>query len=199
MTLTRSGSRWPRGTWADIRPTSNRERRALSSAFLYRYRNLGGCFFNRLRHVRAAATFYDKRDDNFLAAVPLAAIRIARKAKVSSHFGDGANREPAVHRLDAATLFVLALEIPDGSDRFRGVADTGLAFRDIVGVIGRRLGVPVASITPAQAGKRFGWLARSVATYNPTSSKMPRTSRVACIAAGADRGPRPAGLLHGAP
>ena len=65
-----------RGAWANIRPTERRKRRPTFSAFLYRYRNLVERFFNRLKHFRAVATRYDKRDDNFLASVQLASIRI---------------------------------------------------------------------------------------------------------------------------
>jgi transposase len=65
-----------RGAWANIRAMPNRKRRPLFSAFLYRYRNLVERFFNRLKHFRAVATRYDKRDDNFLASVQLASIRI---------------------------------------------------------------------------------------------------------------------------
>jgi transposase len=65
-----------RGAWANIRPTERRERPPTFSAFLYRYRNLVERFFNRLKHFRAVATRYDKRDDNFLASVQLASIRI---------------------------------------------------------------------------------------------------------------------------
>jgi transposase len=65
-----------RGAWANIRAMRNRKRPPLFSAFLYRYRNLVERFFNRLKHFRAVATRYDKRDDNFLASVQLAAIRI---------------------------------------------------------------------------------------------------------------------------
>ena len=65
-----------RGAWANIRHMPNRRRRPLFSAFLYRYRNLVERFFNRLKHFRAVATRYDKRDDNFLASVQLTSIRI---------------------------------------------------------------------------------------------------------------------------
>jgi transposase len=65
-----------RGAWANIRPLDNRKRRPVFSQFLYRYRNLVERFFNRLKHFRAVATRYDKRDDNFLASVQLASIRI---------------------------------------------------------------------------------------------------------------------------
>ena len=65
-----------RGAWANIRPVKHRRRRPAFSAFLDRYRNLVERFFNRLKHFRAVATRYDKRDDNFLASVQLASIRI---------------------------------------------------------------------------------------------------------------------------
>jgi transposase len=65
-----------RGAWANIRPVEHRRRRPAFSAFLDRYRNLVERFFNRLKHFRAVATRYDKRDDNFLASVQLASIRI---------------------------------------------------------------------------------------------------------------------------
>ena len=65
-----------RGAWAKIKPMPNRKRRPDFSAFLYRYRNLVERFFNKLKQFRAVATRYDKRDDNFLASVQLASIRI---------------------------------------------------------------------------------------------------------------------------
>ena len=65
-----------RGAWANIRPMPQRKRRPPFSTFLYRYRNLVERFFNKLKQFRAVATRYDKRDDNFLASVQLAAIRI---------------------------------------------------------------------------------------------------------------------------
>ena len=65
-----------RGAWANIRPMPHRKQSPAFSAFLYRYRNLVERFFNRLKHFRAVATRYDKRDDNFLASVQLASIRI---------------------------------------------------------------------------------------------------------------------------
>jgi len=65
-----------RGAWANIKPMPGRKRKPAFSAFLYRYRNLVERFFNKLKHFRAVATRYDKRDDNFLASVQLASIRI---------------------------------------------------------------------------------------------------------------------------
>ena len=65
-----------RGAWACVKPMPNRRRIPAFSPFLYRYRNLVERFFNKLKHFRAVATRYDKRDDNFLASVQLASIRI---------------------------------------------------------------------------------------------------------------------------
>jgi transposase len=65
-----------RGAWANIRPMKHRKQPPTFSHFLYRYRNLVERFFNRLKHFRGVATRYDKRDDNFLASVQLASIRI---------------------------------------------------------------------------------------------------------------------------
>ena len=65
-----------RGAWANIKPMPGRKRKPAFSAFLYRYRNLVERFFNKLKQFRAIATRYDKRDENFLASVQLASMRI---------------------------------------------------------------------------------------------------------------------------
>jgi transposase len=65
-----------RGAWACIKPMPHRVRAPAFSPFLYRFRNLAERFFNKLKHFRAVATRYDKRDDNYLAAIKLASARI---------------------------------------------------------------------------------------------------------------------------
>ena len=65
-----------KGAFANIPPMPQRTKRPAFSPFLYRYRNLIERFFNKLKHFRAIATRYDKRDDNFLASIQLASIRI---------------------------------------------------------------------------------------------------------------------------
>ena len=65
-----------RGAWGNIRLTPNRKNRPAFSEWLYRQRNAVERFFNKLKHFRAVATRYDKRDDNFLASVKLASLRI---------------------------------------------------------------------------------------------------------------------------
>ncbi len=65
-----------RGVWANVKPMSHRLDPPKFSKRLYRERNLVERFFNKLKHFRAVATRYDKRDDNYLASVKLASIRI---------------------------------------------------------------------------------------------------------------------------
>jgi len=97
-------------------------------------------------------------------------IGIARDKGVSGYVGDGANRWPAVHTLDAARLYRLALESAPAGSRLHGVADEGVPFRDIAEAIGRRLNLPVKSVDPQDAGEHFGLLGNFAVLDNPTSS-----------------------------
>lgn len=98
-------------------------------------------------------------------------IAIARKQKSSGYIGGGENRWSAIHRLDAAVLLRLALEKGGPGSRYHGVADEGVPFRQIAEVIGRRLNLPVVSLTSQEAARRFSWLAPFAAYDNPASSQ----------------------------
>jgi len=98
-------------------------------------------------------------------------INTARDTGVSGYIGDGSNRWPGIHTLDAARMYRLALENAPAGTRLHGVADEGVPFRDIAGVIGRHLNVPTASIAAEDAG-HFGFLALFASLDNPTSNAL---------------------------
>jgi nucleoside-diphosphate-sugar epimerase len=100
------------------------------------------------------------------------AINLAREKGVSAYVGDGLNRWPAVHVLDAARLYRLAVEKRQAGARYHAVAEEGLPVREIAEVIGRGLKVPVAALSPEEAAKHFGWLAMFVGMDMPASSAL---------------------------
>lgn len=99
-------------------------------------------------------------------------IALAREKGVSAFVGDGVNRWPAVHRLDAAHLYALALEKGSAGARYHAVAEEGISLRDIAEVIGRRLNVPVVAKSPEEASDHFGWLGVFAGADTPASSAL---------------------------
>ena len=120
--------------------------------------------------VRLATTCHGDGDHGFLAAL----VGIARDKGASGFTGDGSSRWPAVHRLDAAHLFRLALEKAPAGSPLHAVADEGVPIRAIAEVIGRHLDVPVVSLPADQASEHFGFLAWFLAADNPVSSTLTR-------------------------
>jgi nucleoside-diphosphate-sugar epimerase len=97
-------------------------------------------------------------------------VRMARKNGFSAYVASGDNRWPAVHTLDAARLYRLALERAPAGTRLHGAAEDGIRFRDIAEAIGQSLGVAARSITAESAGESLGFLGRFAQIDNPASS-----------------------------
>jgi nucleoside-diphosphate-sugar epimerase len=124
----------------------------------------------RVSVVRLPPSVHGDGDHGF---VPIL-IRIARDKGASVYADEGRNHWPAVHRLDAAHLYRLVLEKGAAGARYHGVAEEGVAFRDIAGVIGRRLNVPVVSKNAEEAAKHFGWFAHFAAMDIEAASQQTR-------------------------
>jgi nucleoside-diphosphate-sugar epimerase len=120
--------------------------------------------------LRLPPTVHGDGDHGFMATL----VGIARDKGVSGYLGDGANRWPAVHRLDAAQLLRLAVEQAPAGSALHAIADEGVPIRDVAEVIGRHLNLPVVSVPPEQAGEHFAWLAPFIGTDAPASSALTR-------------------------
>ncbi|HEY1732547.1 MAG TPA: SDR family oxidoreductase [Terriglobales bacterium] len=99
-------------------------------------------------------------------------IAAAREKGVSAYVGDGQNRWPAVHRLDAAHLYRVALEKGSAGARYNAVAEEGVPLREIAESIGRGMKLPVMAKSPEEAGEHFGWLGMFVSADIPASSAL---------------------------
>jgi nucleoside-diphosphate-sugar epimerase len=120
--------------------------------------------------LRLPPTVHGDGDHGFVPHL----IKLAREKGVSAYLGDGQNRWPAVHRLDAARLYRLAIEDPAAAGPFHAVAETGVEFRRIAAAIGKGLGLPVISVPAERATEHFGWFAHFAALDNPASSSQTR-------------------------
>lgn len=140
-----------------------------------RYRNEQAAMAFIERGVRAVAvrfpfTVHGRGDHGFVARL----IQIAREKGVSAYPGDGTNHWPAVHRLDGAHLFRLAVESAPAGSRLHGVAEGGIPVREIAEVIGRHLDLPVRSIPRDEATEHFGFLGAIFAMDAQVSSALTR-------------------------
>ncbi|HEY1699395.1 MAG TPA: SDR family oxidoreductase [Trebonia sp.] len=123
--------------------------------------------------VRLAPTVHGPGDVGFIAML----VQAARRTGVSAHVGTGANRWPAIHRSDAATLYRLALEKAPAGSVLHGASESAVTMRGIAGEIGEGLGLPVVSVTRDEAAAHFGspFMAAVYGTDCPASSARTRS------------------------
>ncbi|HEX4182257.1 MAG TPA: SDR family oxidoreductase [Caulobacteraceae bacterium] len=124
----------------------------------------------RTAAIRLSPTTHSKDDRGFTPRL----IDIARQSGVAAYIGDGANRWPAVHRLDAARLYRLALEKGSPGARYHAVGDEGVPTREIAEAIGRHLNLPVVSLPAEKASEHFGFLGMFFGVNAPATAHLTR-------------------------
>ena len=120
--------------------------------------------------IRFAPTVHGEGDHGFVATL----MNIAREKQLAGYLGDGSNRWPAVHRLDAAALVRLALENAPVGSVLHATDEDGIPTRLIAEAIGRQLDVPLAAVPAEQAAEHFGFLADFFGRDTPASSVLTR-------------------------
>jgi nucleoside-diphosphate-sugar epimerase len=122
--------------------------------------------------VRGSVVRLPQVHDPFKQGLITYLIAVAREKGVSAYVGEGNNRWPAVHVLDAARLYKLALDKGLAGARYNAVAEEGVPLREIAETIGRGLKIPVVSKSPEEASEDFGWLGLFMSADIPASSKL---------------------------
>ena len=148
----------------DDAPTPNFPRKSEQTALAMASRGV------RASVVRLPPSVHGGGDHGFVPRL----ISIAREKGASAYVGDGLNRWPAVHRLDAAHLYRLVLEKGSAGATYHGVADEGVPCREIAGIIGRHLNMPVVARSKDKASDHFGWIAHFFGLDAPASSAQTR-------------------------
>ncbi len=124
----------------------------------------------RVSLVRLPPSVHGEGDHGFVPMI----IAMAREKGESAYPGEGENRWPAVHRFDAAKVFVLALEKGAQNAIYHANSEEGVPFREIATLIGKHLNLPVVSKNGQDLTAHFGWFTHFASLNNPTSSQITR-------------------------
>lgn len=122
--------------------------------------------------VRLPPSVHGHGDHGFVPTL----IDIARAKGSAGYVASGQNRWPAVHVADAARVYRKILETEADQTRYHPVAEQGITFKDIAGMIGRKLGVPVVSVTREEASEHFGWIGNFAQLDIPADSALTRAT-----------------------
>lgn len=147
---------------------------AVSSAVIPRSASEEAAAAAAAKGVRVPVVRLPQIHNTFKQGLVTYAIALAREKGVSAYVGDGLNRWPAAHVLDAARLYRLVLEKGEAGAKYHAVAEEGVPLRDIAEVIGRGLKVPVISVSAEEAAAHFGWLGAFAGRDVPASSAKTR-------------------------
>lgn len=120
--------------------------------------------------VRLPPTVHGDGDHGFVSRI----IEISKERGAAAYIGNGENLWPAVHRLDAAKIYKLALDKAIPGARYHAVAEEGIPFKKIAEVVGRKLGLPVKSLTKEEAAAHFTWFVHFASFNAPSSSRKTR-------------------------
>jgi len=120
--------------------------------------------------VRLAPSVHGAGDYGFVTIL----INIAKEKGFSAYIGEGQNRWPGVQRFDTGSLYRLALEKGTAKARYHGIAEEGVAFKDIAELIGKHLNIPVKTISKEESATHFGWFATFAVIDCPASNKITR-------------------------
>lgn len=116
--------------------------------------------------IRLPPSVHDKGDKGFVPFI----IHCARENGISAYVGDGSNRWPAVHRLDAAHLFRLALEKSAKGARYNAIGDEGITVKQLAEVVAKNLNIPAKSVTGEEAVTHFSWMGRFIQFDSPATA-----------------------------
>jgi len=116
--------------------------------------------------VRLPPSVHDKGDKGFVPFI----IQQARKNRMSAYPAAGNNRWPAVHRLDAAKVFVLAVEKAAKGALYNAIGDTGIEVKRIAGLISEKLNLPIVSLSGEESKKHFEWMSSFIGFDSPATN-----------------------------
>ncbi|SFW78069.1 SDR family oxidoreductase [Chitinophaga sancti] len=118
--------------------------------------------------VRLTPTVHGDGDQGFIPIV----INAAKKGGGAFYIGEGQSRWPAVHRDDAARLFVLAVEQSTPGAIYHAVAEEGITTKELAGVMAKQLNIPLKSISAEEAAAAMGFFGMMWSMDQPSSGKL---------------------------